>query len=294
MTWPEANIELAERDLRTLLTTQCPDIGDLELTRETEGFDNVLWRLGDDFVVRLPRRKEAVTFLENEIRWLPQLAARVTLPISCPVRIGLASATFPWPWVVTNWYAGTPGDRIGPVASLESAHDFGSFLRSLHQGAPDEAPRNPWRSVELAQRAVTFEERMVSLEGLVDASSVRRVWRQALEAPVFAGPPVWLHGDLHPANVIVASGALRAVVDFGDLCAGDPATDLAGAWMLFPPELVPAVWDAYGDVDESLIRRSIGWAALFGVMFVNLGRQGRTSYGDVGRRTLENIVRYES
>ena len=49
------------------------------------------------------------------------------------------------------------------------------------------------------------------------------------------GAPVWLHGDLHPLNLVVADGELAAVIDFGDVCAGDPATDLAVAWMVLPP-----------------------------------------------------------
>lgn len=293
MTWPQASIELTEPDLRDLLNEQCPDLGHLELSRENEGFDNVLWRLGEEYLVRLPRRIEAVALLENEIKWLPQLAPRLNLPVSCPVRTGVPSRAFPWPWVVTKWFAGTPGDRAAPIASPSSAEGLASFLRSLHQRAPDGAPQNPWRSVALARRADQFEERVTSVEGLVDVPEVRRVWRQALDTPQFSGLPVWIHGDLHPGNVITKSGALYAIVDFGDLCAGDPATDLAGAWMLLQPDLLPRFLDAYGDCNESLIRRSMGWAALFAVMFVSLGLRGRSSNVDVGRRTLESIVRYE-
>jgi aminoglycoside phosphotransferase (APT) family kinase protein len=55
-----------------------------------------------------------------------------------------------------------------------------------------------------------------------------------MEIAGWDGPPIWLHGDLHPFNLVVNQGRLSAVIDFGDLCAGDPATDLAVAWMLFP------------------------------------------------------------
>ncbi|MCP2342258.1 phosphotransferase [Actinomadura rupiterrae] len=43
-----------------------------------------------------------------------------------------------------------------------------------------------------------------------------------------------MHGDLHPANVVVSDGTLAGIVDFGDLLAGDPAWDLAAAWVLLP------------------------------------------------------------
>ena len=53
-------------------------------------------------------------------------------------------------------------------------------------------------------------------------------------SPSWPGPPLWVHGDLHPANLLVtADGTLRAVLDFGDVTAGDPAVDLATAWLTF-------------------------------------------------------------
>src|SRR5436305_1105869 len=52
--------------------------------------------------------------------------------------------------------------------------------------------------------------------------------------PWLEGPGLWLHGDLHPANVLLRpDGGLAAVLDFGDLGAGDPAVDLAVAWLMF-------------------------------------------------------------
>jgi aminoglycoside phosphotransferase (APT) family kinase protein len=66
------------------------------------------------------------------------------------------------------------------------------------------------------------------------AGDARRAWEQAVSAPVWQGPPLWLHGDLHPANVVVRDGTLSGVIDFGELCAGDPATDLSAAWLLLP------------------------------------------------------------
>jgi hypothetical protein len=55
-------------------------------------------------------------------------------------------------------------------------------------------------------------------------------------APGWAGPALWLHGDLHPANVLTADGTICGVIDFGDLFAGDPACDLAAAWILLPDD----------------------------------------------------------
>lgn len=292
MTWPEATIVLDERVLRDLLETQFPSHANLALSRATEGFDNVLWRLGERYLVRLPRRVEAVPLMENEIRWMPELAPRLPLPVPAPVHVGRPAPMFPWPWEVTNWFEGIPGDFVAAVSSPSSARSLGAFLRALHQPAPRDAPHNPLRGVPLAHRSGQMEERLELVGGLVRTASVRRVWQAALDAPRFEGQPVWIHGDLHPSNLIVRSGSLAAVVDFGDLCAGDPATDLAGAWMFLSHELLGDFLDAYGEHDEGLIARSLGWAALFGTMFVSLGMEGRANYLDVGKRTLESVVRF--
>lgn len=45
--------------------------------------------------------------------------------------------------------------------------------------------------------------------------------RSASTRRVSRVPPVWLHGDLHTANLLVSEGALPAVIDFGDITSAD-------------------------------------------------------------------------
>ena len=62
---------------------------------------------------------------------------------------------------------------------------------------------------------------------------------------------MWVHGDLHPANVVVSDGTLSGVVDFGDMFAGDPAWDLAAAWVLLPAGTASRFFDMYAQADEA-------------------------------------------
>ncbi|HLX89084.1 MAG TPA: phosphotransferase, partial [Acidimicrobiales bacterium] len=103
--------------------------------------------------------------------------------------------------------------------------------------------------------------------GLVDTDAARRAWDDALAVPAWSGPDVWIHGDMHPANLLVIQGRLAAVVDFGDLAVGDPATDLIVAWMLPPPWDPRRLREAVG-VDDDTWARGRGWAITLGLAMV--------------------------
>jgi len=287
---PAAEIAIDEGLVRSLLREQHPDLADLPLRELEAGWDNTLWRVGDELMARLPWRALAASLALNEQRWLPSLSPLLPLPVPTPVRVGSPSAEYPWAWSIVPWLDGTPGDR-GPIGlPALVAEQLGSFLRALHQVAPPSAPDNPFRGVPLADRVDTFEERVSDLASEIDVPTLRDVWDRACDASPWSGPPVWLHGDLHPANTLVVEGALSAVIDFGDLCSGDPATDLAAGWMLLPPSAISAFAHAYGGISADLEARALGWSILFGTMLLAIGLDDRPTYEPIGRRTLDNAI----
>ena len=255
--------------------------------------------MGDDLLARLPRRALGAALVAHEQRWLPELAPTLPLPlpIPVPVRVGHPSALYAWSWSIVPHFDGEPADRQPGFDPDVVATQLGGFFRALHRPAPPDAPRNPYRGVPLAARTEVFEQRVAELGAAVDAGAVREVWATALAAAPPSGPPVWLHGDPHPANLLIADGTLAAVVDFGDLCAGDPATDLAGAWMLLPPAALPRFVAAYAGpdgLDPGLERRALGWAVVFGVLLLAIGLDDRPTYAPIGRRTLAHAVTHAS
>ncbi len=290
MRWPAAEVPIDEALVRRLLEEQHPDLAGMELRLFDAGFDNVMWHLGEDLLVRIPRRVIAADLIENEQRWLPELAERLPLPVPVPLRKGRPSGAYPWCWSVVPWIDGHPGDRTPVTDVEESAKRLGAFLRAMHVPAPPEAPDNPYRSGPVVSRADTFEERLEKLAGHVDEPRVRALWDDALASPPYGGAPLWLHGDLHPANTLVRDGAVAAVIDFGDLCAGDPAVDIGAAWMSLRDEGMEGFWASYGDPQPDLVRRARGWAVLFSLMLFEIGLEGRPSYAEIGRSTLEQMV----
>jgi len=237
------------------------------VTLTAEGWDNTIYRLGDEHAVRLPRRAVAVPLLLNEQRWLPGLATVLPVTIPAPVAVGVPSEAFPWPWSIIRWADGPGLDQVPEQVRDAVADSFADALLALHQPAQSNAPHNPVRGVPLVARTATwagYRERA----GLDAAqwSVIDAALADGLDAEIYPGPPVWVHGDPHPANTVVdpERGILTALLDFGDLSAGDPATDLAAAWFGFGPvgraRLVERL-DADGDYDPDVWRRAKAWAA---------------------------------
>jgi aminoglycoside phosphotransferase (APT) family kinase protein len=280
-----------DQDLvRRLLQDQHPDLAGLALRPVDAGWDNVMWRLGERLAVRVPRRLVAAPLIVNEQRWLPELAPRLPLAVPVPVRVGSPSAYYPWYWSVVPWLEGEPGDRARLTQIGTTAERLGSFLGHMHQPAPPDAPHNPYRSGSIGSRSDAFEERLARLGPQVPAAALRRMWTHAVAAAPHEGPAVWLHGDLHPANTLVDGGVIVGVIDFGDLCAGDPACDLGAAWLSLPEPTDGRFWAAYGPAHPDLVRRSYGWAVLFALMLLEIGLQDRPTYAEVGRTALDRMM----
>ncbi|MEO7195338.1 MAG: phosphotransferase [Pseudonocardiaceae bacterium] len=247
--------------------------------------------------MRLPRTERGPSLLRKEHKWLPVLAPRLPLPVPVPVRMGEASGRFPMPWTITTWVPGEPCDRTPITRGHHSAYILAGFLQALHQAAPHGAPVNPRRGVALDTLADDFDATLRSIASDHDTVDLRKLWEEAVNAPEWQGPPSWLHGDLHPANVIVREGTVAGVIDFGELNAGDPATDLAAAWLLLPADACARFFDAYGDADEATIRRARGWAVQLGFSLISIGEAwerglpgGQPTWDLAGRNTLDRVL----
>lgn len=140
---------------------------------------------------------------------------------------------------------------------------------------------------------------MIELGSEIDVAATQRVWNHACSASPWAHHPTWLHGDLHPANTLIANGTITGILDFGDIGAGDPAVDLSAALMLLPPSADATFERAYGGVDAEMGARSLGWAVLFGLMLLSIGLDtrpvsGHPTYEPIGRATLARAIEHHA
>src|SRR5690349_14656676 len=301
---PAAEVDVSADLVRRLLADQHPDLARLPVKYLANGWDNELYRVGDGLVARLPRRALGAQIIKNEQRWLPGLAPRLPLPIPRPERTGVPACGYPYSWSVVPYLPGVPAAEASSFDPTAAAAAVGGFLGALHVPAPADAPANPFRGVPLAERAGTFAANLALLTGQadqdqagrdrVDRDAVRRAWDAALAASGYDGPPVWLHGDLHPANILVNDGQVSGVIDFGDITAGDPASDLSVAWMLLPPGRHASFWSAYqaagGRVGEALRARARGWALNLAIVLLAHSDDNPVLW-HVGRRTVSTVLR---
>jgi aminoglycoside phosphotransferase (APT) family kinase protein len=283
---PAAEVEITPSLVRYLLREQHPDLAGLPIRPMANGWDNTLFRLGDELVARLPRRLAAAPLAEQEQLWLPRLAPRLPLAIPAPLRTGRPSARYPWVWSIVAFLPGRVAAHTAPSDLAEAARTLGEFLAALHTPAPADAPANPFRGVPLASRTPSVTARLDLAD---DPGAARELWHQAVAARAWDGPPLWLHGDLHPGNVLVHDGRISAVLDFGDLTAGDPATDLAVAWMLFPPAQRAEFRVRYGAADEDVWARAQGWALALSLTFLAHSADSPLMAG-IARRTLSALL----
>lgn len=273
---------------RGLLAEQHPDLAGLPLELVAHGWDNAMLRLGplpdgSHLALRLPRRKAAAHLVLHEQDALPRLASRLAatgIAVPLPVRAGRPSERlgYPWSWHVVPWVDGVTAARTDVAGRTAWAERFARFLVAMHVPA-DDAPENPLRGTPLGERPdardpAAFTARLARVPEPLHEAAVR-LWHEALDAPVHTGPPVWLHGDPHPGNLVVRTMGpeqqeLAAVVDFGDVTSGDPASDLGSSWLTFDAAghtrfraaVDAGARDGRG-WDQATWTRSRGWALLF-------------------------------
>ena len=292
---PHADIEVDAELAARLVAAQFPELSG-EVSPLAQGWDNALFRLGPRLAIRMPRREIAAKLIEHEQRCLPLLQWLVELPLPVPVAEGRPGPDFPWAWSVIPWVAGEPGAHLAPAARDRYAVQLAEFLAALHVPASAEAPVNPVRGVPLASRTSAVVARLAGLCGRMpgdELDALTAVWDAGAAAPVWAGAPLWLHGDPHPGNVVVApDGRLATVVDFGDVTAGDPATDLAAAWLHFTPAGRAAFTARYAELhptSPALWVRARAWAvSMASAAFA--ASDGSGPMAQMGRDGLEQVL----
>lgn len=257
----DADVAIDQELVRTLLAEQFPELELRSVRLVGEGFDNAVWLIDEEWAFRFPRRAIAVPLVTRELAVLTRVAPLLPVAVPVPAFVGTESERFPRPFF---------GHRLLPGSELADADlpdsdrarlgmDIGRFLRSLHSPVTRERvdarpalPVDPNRRADMPFRVRMTRERLDTLQGLEPAS--RRPAERILSAAERLAPSpaqVLCHGDLHVRHVLVERGELTGVLDWGDVCIGDPSIDLLFVWSVLPPGARGAFFEAYGHVDDA-------------------------------------------
>lgn len=240
-----------------LIAGQFPEWGDLPVTPvPSSGTDHAMYRLGDEMVVRMPRRPGGGEIIEHEKRWIPVLAPHLPVEVPMPFGMGKPDLGYPYPWLLLPWL-----DGVNPVVNHVAdphrlAGDLANFIAAMRRIDPNDAPAT---GLTLAQRDAQVRSDIDALRGEIDTDAVAAAWEAALLIPEHHDPPVWNHGDLAPGNILLLNDRLHAVIDFSGAGVGDSAVDLQVAWNLLPAEARGTFRDAL-NADDHTWQRARGRA----------------------------------
>ncbi len=223
--------------VRRLIAGQFPQWAKLQVRPVVlSGWDNRTFHLGEELVVRLPSGSEYADQVIKEHRWLPELAPHLPLNIPVPLAIGVPACGYQHLWSVYRWIDGEVASLENIIDQSAFAADLANFLLVLQNidasSGPIPRSHSFYRGGSLAIYDEQVRQALVILKGKIDIKAAARVWETGL-ASTWNRKPVWVHGDISLGNLLLQNGQLYAVIDFGQLTAGDPACDLVIAWTLF-------------------------------------------------------------
>src|SRR4051812_9127433 len=169
----------------SLLADQYPQWAHLPLTRVVPGgWDNATFRLGDEWLVRLPSAEVCVAQVVKEHRWLPVLARCLPLQVPEPVAMGRPSERFPWPWSIYRWIDGEAAS-VGRVNDMTSfASDLGSFLAALYDidasDGPHAGEHNFFRGGPVSIYDTEARQSIEMSTSYTDRAAATEVWEAAI------------------------------------------------------------------------------------------------------------------
>ena len=284
----EGEIDIDIALVKRLLTEQFPHLAErsIAVVRST-GTVNALYRLGEEFCLRLPRLEEWAESINREWTWLPRLAPHISLTIPKPLARGRPANGYPCPWAVYQWIEGFPYQDDLISDERQVAYDLANFILELRGadmlGAP-RGGRGPLIELDAATRsAIEFSR------GVIDTQAASAAWALALESPPWDGKPVWIHGDLLKSNLLVQGGRLCAVIDFGEVGIGDPAADVVPAWSVFNKTGRETFRRAL-DVDDDTWSRARGYALHQALMIIPYYPKTNPEFVTMAKRTVEEML----
>lgn len=125
---------------------------------------------------------------------------------------------------------------------------------------------------------------------VIDVKKARILWDKACETQ-WENAPLWIHGDLAIGNLLMNDGKLSAIIDFGGMAVGDPASDLVIAWTYLSGS-AREIFINEMDYDSGTWLRARAWA-LWKATFELCEISDKSSYEACFQKFIIDQVLYE-
>jgi aminoglycoside phosphotransferase (APT) family kinase protein len=282
---------------RRLIGGQFPEVDLSSMRLLGEGWDNTVWLVDGRWVFRFPRRAIAIPGIERQIALLPSLAPLLPVPVAAPVFVARPADGFRWPFSGSEVVRGGELCDAGldDEARVAIARPLAAFLRALHSARVEGAESLPVDFNGRADMAIRVPRTIEQLGWVEEACAWRRppevdsLLAAAAELPPSPARAI-AHGDLHVRHVLVDDAdSLAGVIDWDDICVGDPCIDFSLVASYLPREGRAAFLDEYGPVSEDqLLRARILALSLCAALAAYAHAEG---LGDLERESIAGLVR---
>lgn len=274
--------------VKLLIEEQFPEFAMLPISKVNSiGTVNYIYRLGDDLYVRLPRVPDWAD-VEKEWKWLPWISPHISLKIPEPIALGRPNAAYPLRWAIYKWISGSDYSDESICDEKDIAISLASFVNELHSiEVPADAPK--------AGRLPLIELNKITLEAIdaakdvLDSEKVVAAWVDSCKASAWHGKPVWIHADLLKTNLLLSSGRLAAVIDFGSAGIGDSAFDLIPAWSVFSSKARGVFLNSV-NADKDTVCRARGYALHQAALIIPYYKETNPKFVGMALKTIDEII----
>jgi aminoglycoside phosphotransferase (APT) family kinase protein len=291
----EDQLELTDEMVAALVAEQLPDLRGASLSRvPSNGTVNVLYRLGEDLVLRFPMQGDdpytVWAELTDEADHARRLLGRLPVRSPEPASFGEPGHGYPLPWAVYRWLPGVPASQADLADSVPFAEQLATVVLALREiDTEGRTFTGERRGGRLTDHDAGVRRWLGQSHGLIDVPGVEALWSRLVLTPRDGAPDLWTHGDLMPDNLLVQDGRLSAVIDVGLSGPADPALDLQPAWNLLAPTARRAFREALA-VGDAEWDRGKAWALAQAIGCLPYYRVTNPPMSRLAHRTLTALL----
>jgi len=275
--------------LRSLIDEQFPEYSNLPITQfNSSGTVNYIFRLGQELYIRLPRVRKWSN-IEKEYEILSYLASKLSLKIPEVIGVGEPDNSYPLKWAIYRWIKGSIYSDKFISDEIKAAKNLANFIKELQSIAiPPGVPKAGREALNKLNKKTL--KTINSADNLNNKDKIIRIWKESLKTKPWDGKAVWIHSDILRTNLLVQSGNLNAVIDFGSAGIGDPAFDLIPAWSVFNSG-GREVFKNYINADRESWLRARGYALHQAVLIIPYYKASYPEFTALAKRTLNQILK---